>query len=311
VTWAKFCDGFLDHPKVLRAGEDAANLFMRGCIWCNKHLTDGAIPREALRALTQRRDAPALAAKLVTVRLWEETPDGWQVHDWSDHNPTRESVEKAREKTREKVANWRDKRGNTAAKASCNHGCNPVTCKVCNRVSNPAPDPTRPDLLDDDDGAAVAADSRKVAAPERPIDPRVERNAFEVLAEASRGAVSPLAHLDDMMAFNDLVLAVGIDHDELRAFGEWLTGRDAMKRLWPSSKARASGQTITAGWFTRSKSRVFLEGVQRWREITAGARIAEALATDDAQHEAPVEPPPARVIATDVAHLKNFFRRKA
>ena len=153
MTWAKFCDGFLDHPKVLRAGEDASNLFMRGCIWCNKHLTDGAIPREALRALTTRRDAPALAAKLVSVRLWEETADGWQVHDWSDHNPTRESVEGRREKTREKVASWREKRGNAAGNASCNHGCNPVTCEACNPVrnpvgnhgGNPAPVPTRPD----------------------------------------------------------------------------------------------------------------------------------------------------------------------
>ena len=153
VTWAKFCDGFLDHPKVLRAGEDASNLFMRGCIWCNKHLTDGAIPREALRALTARRDAAALAAKLVSVRLWEETADGWQVHDWSDHNPTRESVEGRREKTREKVASWREKRGNSAGNAACNHGCNPVTCEECNPVrnprgnpvSNPAPVPTRPD----------------------------------------------------------------------------------------------------------------------------------------------------------------------
>lgn len=145
MTWAKFCDGFLDHPKVLRAGEDAANLFMRGCIWCNKHLTDGAIPREALRALTARRDAPALAARLVAVRLWEETPDGWQVHDWRDHNPTREAVEGKREKTREKVAAWREKRAKTAVSDECNHGRNRVTCEVCNPVGNPAPDPTRPD----------------------------------------------------------------------------------------------------------------------------------------------------------------------
>lgn len=145
MTWAKFCDGFLDHPKVLRAGEDAANLFMRGCIWCNKHLTDGAIPREALRALTARRDAPALAAKLVAVRLWEETSDGWQVHDWRDHNPTREAVEGKREKTREKVAAWREKRAKSPVSDECNHGRNRVTCEVCNPVGNPAPDPTRPD----------------------------------------------------------------------------------------------------------------------------------------------------------------------
>jgi len=148
VTWAKFCDGFLDHPKVLKAGEDAANLFMRGCIWCSKHLTDGAIPREALRALTVRRDAPALAARLVVVNLWELTPDGWQVHDWRDHNPTRESVEGKREKTREKVAAWREKHAKPVTPETCEHNCNPVTCEVCNRsVTQPPsrPVPSRPE----------------------------------------------------------------------------------------------------------------------------------------------------------------------
>lgn len=139
MTWAKFCDGFLDHPKVLKAGEDAANLFMRGCIWCSKHLTDGAIPREALRALTIRRDAPALAARLVSANLWEPTPDGWQVHDWRDHNPTRESVEGKREKTREKVAAWREKHAKPVTPETCEHNCNRVTCEVCNRGVTPPP----------------------------------------------------------------------------------------------------------------------------------------------------------------------------
>lgn len=205
MTWAKFCDGFLDHPKVLRAGEDASNLFMRGCIWCNKHLTDGAIPREALRALTQRRDAPALAAKLVSVRLWEETPDGWQVHDWSDHNPTRESVEGRREKTREKVASWREKRGNAAGNTMCNHGCNPVTCEVCNPVrnpvGNPAPDPTRPDPTTDKStpngvlppqppaGATTAAEKTDKRKPSRPDDaPPVDGSPAAAVVAAVEGA---------------------------------------------------------------------------------------------------------------------------
>jgi hypothetical protein len=153
MVWAKFDDGFLDHPKVLRAGEEASNLFIRACIWCSKHLTDGAVPREALRAITQRRDVTSLVEKLVAVGLWETTEDGWQVHDWRDHNPSRESVEGKRKKTREKVANWREKHAKQAESEACNHTCNRVTCEVCNpvtnrvgnRVSNPAPDPTRPD----------------------------------------------------------------------------------------------------------------------------------------------------------------------
>jgi hypothetical protein len=96
VNWAKVDDGFLDHPKVLVAGEEAANLYLRGLIWCCKHLTDGAIPREALRALSSRRDAGALAVKLVSAGLWEAAPDGWRVHDFHDHNPSAAEVKARR-----------------------------------------------------------------------------------------------------------------------------------------------------------------------------------------------------------------------
>ena len=93
MSWAKIDDGFLDHPKVLRAGEDAAALYLRALIWCARHLTDGAIPREALRAITTKRDAGKLAGMLVAVNLWESTPAGWQVHDYAKHNPSRAQVE--------------------------------------------------------------------------------------------------------------------------------------------------------------------------------------------------------------------------
>ena len=96
MTWAKVDDGFLDHPKVLVAGEEAANLYLRGLVWCCKHLTDGAIPREALRTLTARRDAGALAVKLVAAGLWEVDGNGWRVHDFHDHNPTAAEVKARR-----------------------------------------------------------------------------------------------------------------------------------------------------------------------------------------------------------------------
>ena len=96
MNWAKIDDGFYDHPKVLIAGEEAANLYLRGLVWCCKHLTDGAIPREALRTLTGRRDAAALAAKLVASGLWEARESGWAVHDFHDHNPTAAEVKARR-----------------------------------------------------------------------------------------------------------------------------------------------------------------------------------------------------------------------
>lgn len=96
MNWAKIDDGLFDHPKVLIAGEEAANLYVRGLVWCCKHLTDGLIPREALRTLTTRRDAAALAVKLVSAGLWEPREGGWAVHDFLDHNPTAAEVKARR-----------------------------------------------------------------------------------------------------------------------------------------------------------------------------------------------------------------------
>lgn len=306
--WAKFDDRFWSHPKVVLAGNECVGAFVRIVCCCAERLSDGVIDEGTALMIAGRKK---ILDRLVEVRLMESREDGgFVVHDWHDWQPSAEETAARRSALSEK----RSLAGKRGAESRWQNGKpdgkREATAKQPARQTD-GPVPVPVPMFDDDDGAAVAADSPRAETPERPVDPRVERNAFEVLAEASRGAVSPLAHLDDMMAFNDVVVAVGIDHDELRAFGEWLTGRDAMKRLWPSSKPRAAGQTITAGWFTRSKSRVFLEGVQRWREITAGARITKAFEADDARHEAPVEAPRKRVIATDVTHMKDLFRRKA
>lgn len=97
MTWTKLDDGIFDHPKMLRAGEDAANLYVRGLVYCNKHLTDGRIVAEALAVLTRRRDARALAARLVEVNAWEVHPDGgWVVHNFARFNPSADEVEAKR-----------------------------------------------------------------------------------------------------------------------------------------------------------------------------------------------------------------------
>ena len=152
MTWAKIDDGFLDHPKVLRAGEDAANLHLRAIIWCGKHLTDGEMPREALGAITRRRDAAKLAALCVKAGLWEETPEGWTLHGFAEHNPTRAEVEERRRKTTAKVAAWRERKAAQSGKPLVSEGCNPVTNPVVTHaVTDPVtlpparPGPARPD----------------------------------------------------------------------------------------------------------------------------------------------------------------------
>ncbi len=96
MVWSRIDDGFLDHPKVLRAGEDAANLYIRALVWANKHLTDGNVPSEALRAITSKPGAVKLAARLVEAGLWEAQDGGWYIHNFAELNPSRADVEARR-----------------------------------------------------------------------------------------------------------------------------------------------------------------------------------------------------------------------
>lgn len=119
MAYARIDDGIIDHPKVLEAGEDARDLFIIGVIWCNKHLTDGRIPKAALGVLSQKKTAKRNAEALVRVGLWYDHGDHWQVHDYLDWNPSREEVEKQRAASAERMRKSRARRrGDRATNAT-------------------------------------------------------------------------------------------------------------------------------------------------------------------------------------------------
>lgn len=131
MTWFKVDDHFALHPKAIEAGNAALGLWVRAGAWCAGNLTDGCLPAAMLAPLGGRkRDAE----RLVRARLWGEIEGGYQFLDWSDWQPTKAQVIARREKTKEKVAEWRSR-----------NASNPVTNRVGNQGGNPAPDPTRPD----------------------------------------------------------------------------------------------------------------------------------------------------------------------
>jgi hypothetical protein len=321
VTWTKLDDGVFDHPKMVRAGEDAANLYVRGLVYCNRYLTDGRLDPEVLSVLTRKRDALKLADALVRVGAWEPREGGgWLVHNFHEHNPTAEEVEARRAEISRKRSEA-GKRGGLRSGEARSNEAKPKQPALGATKQNGSPVPSRPGLGsddDDDDKAAGAAIASQVA--DRAPDPRRERNALEVLAQASGGVVSMLASAPDMVAFNDLVTSTALDIDELVAFGEALALRDGAKRIWPSSKARALGQTIPAGWLLGrgGRGRTLLEGIQRWRELQAAETAQPALLGDQTPARAatptaasfPTAPTTPRTIASNVDEIKHLFRRK-
>lgn len=87
MSWLKVDDQFPDHPKVLALGRDrlaAMGLWTIGSCYAARFLTDGFIPASALPSGSRR-----LAARLIEVRLWDEAPGGYRIHDYHDYQPSR------------------------------------------------------------------------------------------------------------------------------------------------------------------------------------------------------------------------------
>lgn len=96
MPWIKLDDSFLTNAKILQAGLEARALYVAGLCYCGKTLSDGAIPAAMvpkLAALADVSDAASAAATLVALRLWHETPEGYEVHDYLAYNPTRQQAE--------------------------------------------------------------------------------------------------------------------------------------------------------------------------------------------------------------------------
>lgn len=102
--WVRLDVDYFDNPKVLAAGRDGRDLHLASICWVGRQLSDGVIPTQAVPSLV--RDAgvrPSAIQLVVAAGLW--TPNGgssFDLHDYLEFgNPTRESVERERER-------WRD-----------------------------------------------------------------------------------------------------------------------------------------------------------------------------------------------------------
>lgn len=157
MTWFKIDDGLPDHPKTLKlqsrkGWQGALALWTLAGAWASKHLTDGVVPMAVVSRLgCSKKDADLL----VFAGFWEPTSDGYAFHDWQARNPKRDEVEAKREKTRKKVAAWRERYAQNEQPRALvtderrnpvtGERCNPVTHEVTDEKRNPAPVPTRPD----------------------------------------------------------------------------------------------------------------------------------------------------------------------
>lgn len=122
--WARIEIGYLNHPKFLWLNANAICLWHEGKQYCDMHLTDGLIPRDALKTFrfAGRKSVAMLLSTCLTPRpdgtpytpLWEAHPVGYKMHDYLDHNECRDAVlarleqaDESRSVDRERLKRWR------------------------------------------------------------------------------------------------------------------------------------------------------------------------------------------------------------
>jgi hypothetical protein len=107
MTWARVDDRANEHPKLLRAGPEAAWLWTCGLMYANRQAArDGFVPAEVVPMLYPLKPATLkrCIATLVRERLWTPTEGGFAIHDFKVWNKTREQIEEEREEGRRRAA---------------------------------------------------------------------------------------------------------------------------------------------------------------------------------------------------------------
>lgn len=116
MPYVQLDDQIANHPKILKAGPEAAWLWAVAIAYCQNQLTDGYVTREALDSLPgfKHRKPRQLAERLVEAKkpggqhgLFERRGEDYAVHDYLAHNPSRGVVLERRRKAAERKAKER------------------------------------------------------------------------------------------------------------------------------------------------------------------------------------------------------------
>jgi hypothetical protein len=108
MTWFKVDDSLHSNSKVRKVAARcpaALALWVIAGSFSADKLTEGFVRDDELPWLLP--GAETLAAELVAARLWRRVKGGYQFHDWTQCNPTREQVEADRAKARDRMRRLR------------------------------------------------------------------------------------------------------------------------------------------------------------------------------------------------------------
>jgi len=110
MTWIKIDDSFPDHPKIIGLSDKAFRSHIQALCYCGRFLTDGVITSNALARLADRETI----AELLEAGLWRalDGGKGYVIHDYLEHQTSKNQVEHKRELSRERTKRYREKHSN-------------------------------------------------------------------------------------------------------------------------------------------------------------------------------------------------------
>ncbi|MDV8022504.1 hypothetical protein [Rhodococcus sp. IEGM 1330] len=98
MPYSQLSDDYYDRPEFLDLSRSALCLTTEAIVYSSRSLTDGYIPKNALRRISTSEDPIADAQELVAAGIWEELENGYQI-PW-DGQRTAEQIAEDREKGR-------------------------------------------------------------------------------------------------------------------------------------------------------------------------------------------------------------------
>lgn len=269
MTWFRVDDGFVDHPKLDTLAADPLVHAFAVAAWtlmgvdCARRRTDGLFSEARMRKVLTWPEGQVVQARdaLLSAGLWRRAEGLLSFHDWSDYQPTKAELDKAKRAATERQRRWRQE------KAARNAGVDASTNTVTDGVTNASVDawvdtPVTQEGVD-------ATPSRPV--PTRPI-------------ERERALGWPAGHLGKLAEFIRAGVGEGFESlgepppFEVRAIGwdgwgeiaRWVreraqlrgddveeTARELVRRFLENGRAAKAGYPIS--WLRQNPLQFFAE----------------------------------------------------
>lgn len=93
MAWVKVDDQFFVNRKARAVGLEGRALFLASVCYCAMQMNDGVFPAGDLEVVAAMAGVPQdIGVRLVATGLWHVTEDGYEVHQYLEHNPSREQA---------------------------------------------------------------------------------------------------------------------------------------------------------------------------------------------------------------------------